>query len=71
MRHVAGQVQDEVAVRRVELQLGVGPSHYEPGAHPVEQLRSAGADGAGHAPTTGARSGGSTGKTEEREALKL
>jgi glycosyltransferase involved in cell wall biosynthesis len=45
-------------VRRVELELGVPPSHYEPGA-----------DGA-HGPTTGARSGGH-GHTEEREALKL
>src|SRR3954454_5641081 len=47
-------------VRRVELQLGVGPSHYEPG-----QPDSA------HASTTGAASGGATGKTDEREALKL
>ncbi|MGK2939268.1 MAG: glycosyltransferase family 2 protein [Solirubrobacteraceae bacterium] len=47
-------------VRRVELQLGVQPSHYEPGAHPT-----------GHARTTGAEAGGATGKTEEREAIKL
>jgi glycosyltransferase involved in cell wall biosynthesis len=47
-------------VRRVELHLGVAPSHYEPGASPT-----------GHEPTTGARSGRATGKTEEREALKL
>ncbi len=47
-------------VRRVELQLGVQPSHYEPGAHPT-----------GHASTTGAGAGGATGKTEEREAIKL
>jgi glycosyltransferase involved in cell wall biosynthesis len=47
-------------VRRVELQLGVEPSHYEPGAEDVER-----------APTTGAESGRATGKTEEREALKL
>ncbi|MBJ7522424.1 MAG: glycosyltransferase family 2 protein [Solirubrobacteraceae bacterium] len=47
-------------VRRVELQLGVQPSHYEPGAHPT-----------GHARTTGADAGGATGKTEEREAIKL
>jgi glycosyltransferase involved in cell wall biosynthesis len=46
-------------VRRVELELGVPPSHYEPGA-----------DGAGQEPTTGARAGGH-GRTEEREALKL
>jgi glycosyltransferase involved in cell wall biosynthesis len=47
-------------VRRVELHLGVEPSHYEPG--PPESSR---------APTTGAHSGRATGKTEEREALKL
>ena len=47
-------------VRRVELHLGVEPSHYEPGA--TESSREA---------TTGARSGRATGKTEEREALKL
>jgi glycosyltransferase involved in cell wall biosynthesis len=46
-------------VRRVELELGVPPSHYEPGA-----------DDSGREATTGARSGG-RGKTEEREALKL
>jgi uncharacterized membrane protein YciS (DUF1049 family) len=43
-------------VRRIELQLKVPPSHYEPGAHPTGQ----------HA-TTGAHAG----HTEEREALKL
>jgi glycosyltransferase involved in cell wall biosynthesis len=47
-------------VRRVELHLGVEPSHYEPGAEPT-----------GQEPTTGARAGRATGKTEEREALKL
>jgi glycosyltransferase involved in cell wall biosynthesis len=47
-------------VRRIELELEVPPSHYEPGAT---------ADG-GREPTTGARSGG-RGRTEEREALKL
>ena len=47
-------------VRRVELHLGVEPSHYEPGARPT-----------GQKPTTGARAGPATGKTEEREALKL
>jgi glycosyltransferase involved in cell wall biosynthesis len=47
-------------VRRVELHLGVEPSHYEPGARPT-----------GQEPTTGARSGRATGKTEDREALKL
>jgi glycosyltransferase involved in cell wall biosynthesis len=47
-------------VRRVELQLGVEPSHYEPGAGTAERP-----------PTTGAASGRATGKTEDREALKL
>ena len=46
-------------VRRVELELGVPPSHYEPGAQPT-----------GQAPTTGAQSG-RHGKTDEREAVKL
>jgi glycosyltransferase involved in cell wall biosynthesis len=46
-------------IRRVELELGVPPSHYEPGARVT-----------GQEPTTGARSGGH-GKTEEREALNL
>jgi glycosyltransferase involved in cell wall biosynthesis len=44
-------------VRRIELQLNVPPSHYEPGAHPT-----------GQEATTGARAGQ---RTEEREALKL
>jgi hypothetical protein len=49
-------------VRRIELQLGVEPSHYEPGA-----------PGRGERPhkTTGADAGGATGKTEEREALRV
>jgi glycosyltransferase involved in cell wall biosynthesis len=47
-------------VRRVELQLGVEPSHYEPGAR-----------GQDRPPTTGAGAGPATGGTEEREALKL
>jgi glycosyltransferase involved in cell wall biosynthesis len=46
-------------VRRVELQLGVEPSHYEPGARGERE------------PTTGADAGRATGNTEEREALKL
>jgi glycosyltransferase involved in cell wall biosynthesis len=44
-------------IRRIELQLDVPPSHYEPGAHPT-----------GQEATTGAHAGQ---KTEEREALKL
>jgi glycosyltransferase involved in cell wall biosynthesis len=46
-------------VRRVELELGVPPSHYEPGA-----------PGQGQDATTGAKAGGH-GTTEEREAVKL
>jgi glycosyltransferase involved in cell wall biosynthesis len=44
-------------VRRIELQLGIPPSHYEPGAQPT-----------GHPATTGAQAGQ---KTEEREAIRL
>ena len=47
-------------VRRVELQLGVEPSHYEPGSEP-----------AGQEATTGADAGPATGKPEDREALRL
>jgi glycosyltransferase involved in cell wall biosynthesis len=47
-------------VRRMELHLGVEPSHYEPGAKPT-----------GQEATTGAGAGRATGKTEDREALKL
>ena len=47
-------------VRRMELHLGVEPSHYEPGAKDT-----------GQPPTTGADAGRATGKTEDREALKL
>src|SRR4051794_29626289 len=43
-------------VRRIELRLGVKPSHYEPGAHPT-----------GHAATTGAHAAQTT---EEREAVQ-
>ena len=44
-------------VRRLELQFGVPPSHYEPGARPT-----------GQAPTTGAHAGP---HTEEREAVRV
>jgi hypothetical protein len=44
-------------VRRIELQLGIPPSHYEPGA-----------GAAAKSATTGAKAGP---KTEEREAIKL
>jgi glycosyltransferase involved in cell wall biosynthesis len=48
-------------VRRVELQLGVEPSHYEPGV-----------DAAGeHQATTGAHAGPATGKPETREPVEL
>ncbi|CAA9474688.1 MAG: Glycosyltransferase [uncultured Solirubrobacteraceae bacterium] len=46
-------------VRRIELELGVPPSHYEPGSHDT-----------GQAATTGAHAG-AHGRTEEREALNL
>jgi glycosyltransferase involved in cell wall biosynthesis len=49
-------------VRRVELQLGVEPSHYEPGSAPATTEQP---------PTTGADAARATGGTEEREALKL
>jgi hypothetical protein len=49
-------------IRRVELQVGVEPSHYEPGEEPTGQQA-----------TTGAQAGRATGKTEgsteEREAI--
>ncbi|MTD43495.1 glycosyltransferase [Conexibacter sp. W3-3-2] len=45
-------------VRRIELQLGVPPSHYEPGAKPT-----------GQPPTTGAGAGAQ--RTGEHEALKV
>jgi glycosyltransferase involved in cell wall biosynthesis len=48
-------------VRRVELHLGVEPSHYEPGA----------GHAGGQQATTGAEAGPATGKPEDREALKL
>jgi glycosyltransferase involved in cell wall biosynthesis len=44
-------------VRRIELQLGIPPSHYEPGV-----------PGTGHEATTGAHAGQ---KTEEREAVRI
>jgi glycosyltransferase involved in cell wall biosynthesis len=43
-------------VRRVELQVGVEPSHYEPGAEPT-----------GQPATTGARAGRATGKVSDAE----
>jgi glycosyltransferase involved in cell wall biosynthesis len=46
-------------IRRVELELGVPPSHYEPGAAQT-----------GQEPTTGARAG-RRGQTEDREAVNL
>ncbi|HEX6391352.1 MAG TPA: glycosyltransferase family 2 protein, partial [Solirubrobacteraceae bacterium] len=48
-------------VRRIELQLGVAPSHYEPGA----------GGGTGQKATTGADAGAATGKTEERDVVHL
>jgi glycosyltransferase involved in cell wall biosynthesis len=46
-------------VRRVELQVGVEPSHYEPGAEPT-----------GQPATTGAAAGGATGKPDDRETVR-
>jgi glycosyltransferase involved in cell wall biosynthesis len=46
-------------VRRIELRLGVEPSHYEPGT-----------GAAARAPTTGAAAGPATGKPGEQEALR-
>jgi glycosyltransferase involved in cell wall biosynthesis len=51
-------------VRRIELQLDVPPSHYEPGAQPTGQPATTGA----HA---GARSGEAGEQTDEREAVKV
>jgi hypothetical protein len=47
-------------VRRIELEMGVEPSHYEPGALPT-----------GHPSTVGAGAAPHRGRTEEREALKI
>jgi hypothetical protein len=47
-------------VRRIELQLGVAPSHYEPGD-----------TAAGQGATTGADAGAATGKTEEHAVVQL
>ncbi|MDX6714509.1 MAG: hypothetical protein QOH30_1067, partial [Baekduia sp.] len=52
-------------VRRVELQLGVEPSHYEPGHGPADAAAPE------QPATTGADAGRATGKTDDREALKL
>jgi hypothetical protein len=49
-------------VRRVELHLGVAPSHYEPGEK--REGEPGATTGAGSAPATGGGDG-------EREALKL
>jgi glycosyltransferase involved in cell wall biosynthesis len=47
-------------VRRIELELGVEPSHYEPGGAESDRL-----------PTTGAHAAPHRGRTEEHEAVKL
>ena len=49
-------------VRRVELQVGVEPSHYEPGNPSAK---------GSHKKTTGADAGPATGKTQEHEAIQL
>ena len=48
-------------VRRVELQVGVAPSHYEPGNPAAAKQQK----------TTGADAGPATGKTQEHEAVQL
>ena len=66
-------------VRRIELQLDVPPSHYEPGATPTTQKATTGAAAGPKPPsergeqqkTTGAQSGPATGKPDDREAVKL
>jgi glycosyltransferase involved in cell wall biosynthesis len=50
-------------VRRIELQVGVEPSHYEPGN--LEDPKNK------HKKTTGADAGPATGKTQEHEAVQL
>jgi hypothetical protein len=53
-------------VRRIELQLEIPPSHYEPGARPTGQAPTTGAHAGGRGP------GGDTGQqTDEREAVKV
>jgi hypothetical protein len=50
-------------VRRIELQLGVKPSHYEPGSGPeASGARTTGADAAGRPPHSG---------EPDREALEV
>jgi glycosyltransferase involved in cell wall biosynthesis len=53
-------------VRRIELQLDVPPSHYEPGAIPTEQERTTGAQAGPKPPSE--RDGQ---QTDEREALEV
>ncbi|MDX6723388.1 MAG: hypothetical protein QOD73_1792 [Solirubrobacteraceae bacterium] len=57
-------------VRRIELQLDVPPSHYEPGAHPTGQQATTGAHAGARRP---AGTDGGTGdqQTGEREALEV
>jgi hypothetical protein len=53
-------------VRRIELQLDVPPSHYEPGAAPTAQEPTTGAHAGPKPPSE--RDGQ---KTDEREALEV
>jgi hypothetical protein len=55
-------------VRRVELHLGVEPSHYEPGARETGQAPTTGADAG---PATGKPEGAEKGTTGPRQAVKL
>jgi glycosyltransferase involved in cell wall biosynthesis len=55
-------------VRRIELEVGVGPSHYEPGAHETGVPTTT---GAGSGDATGAGGDTASGTTGEREALQV
>jgi hypothetical protein len=55
-------------VRRIELQLGVAPSHYEPGAGTAAQPATTGADSGA---ATGKADDKPDGRTEERDVVRL
>jgi hypothetical protein len=56
-------------VRRIELQLGVAPSHYEPGGGAAAQAATTGADSG--AATGKTDDSSSDGKTGERDVVRL
>src|SRR3954463_6266448 len=55
-------------VRRIELQLDVPPSHYEPGATPTDQQATT---GAAAGPKPGSERGPDSQQTDDREALEV